>query len=60
MYLSQSKNKNGILIVDKLNRYFVSWEDLDLLKKGQKEFKGKPIIVISPLKPKEEIQQELK
>ncbi len=60
MYVAQSKNKNGILLVDKETKYFISWADLDLLKKGMKEYKGKPIIIISPMKPREEQQSELK
>lgn len=49
-YVSQSKNKNGILIIDKDKRYFTSWKDLDLLKKGEYKYKDKPIIVLKNMK----------
>ena len=55
MYIAQSKNKKGILIVDKDIRYFVSWYDLDNLKAGKFLTNMKPIIILKPL---EQIEKE--
>jgi len=47
MYISQTKSKNGILIVDNENRWFVSWEDLQSLKEDKILTKdGKPILIV--------------
>lgn len=49
MYLSQTKKKNGLNIVDGEQRFFVTWEALEKLKKGEYKTNDKPIIVLSPL-----------
>lgn len=49
MYLAQTKKKNGLMIVEGDKKFFVSWEDLQLLKEDRFLTKDKPIIVLNEL-----------